>query len=303
MYVAFKQFTPEQIEEILNQFSNADYTFIFISLLFAIVGYVSRAYRWLFLLEHLGHKVPLRTSIIAVCASYLTNLTIPRSGEVTRAAIISKANNVPFQEGFGTIIAERIIDLIILLSITALAFILKLDVLLTFVPIHLFSLGNSILIGLIIISLIALIYYLFKHSKIKIIALIKNKIQGLIEGVQAIFHIEKKGAFIFHTFLIWSSYLLMFYATIFTFKETAILSFEEVIVAFVVGSFAIAFTNGGFGAYPLLISKVLFLFLVPETIGTAFGWIVWTSQFLLVLILGGISFIALPFIIRAENNK
>jgi hypothetical protein len=88
----------------------------------------------------------------------------------------------------------------------------------------------------------------------------------------------------------------MFYITIFAFPETSNLSFDEVLTGFIVGSFAIVFTNGGFGAYPLLISKAFLLYQIPETIGTAFGWIVWSSQILLILVLGCISFLILPFL-------
>ena len=92
----------------------------------------------------------------------------------------------------------------------------------------------------------------------------------------------------------------MFYVTIFTFPETATLSATAVLTAFVAGSFAVALTNGGFGAYPILVAKSLLLYSVPETIGTSFGWIVWTSQIVFAIILGTISFIAIPIVNKSK---
>ncbi len=301
IYVAFNQFDATQINEIINKFKSANYIYIFISLLLALVGYFSRAYRWLLSLKQLGYSVKFINSFVAVNISYLLNLTIPRSGEVSRAGLLTKTDNIPFQEGFGTIVAERIIDFIILLFITGVVVILKFDTIVPLVDWSKFSFSSIkffILIGIIFIILI--IVFLKIYGK-KIITLLKSKTSGFSTGIQAIVNLQKKQQFLFHTLLIWTSYILMFYVTIYSFNETATLTFDQVLTGFVVGSFAIVFTNGGIGAYPLLIAKVFVLYNIPETIGTAFGWIVWTSQIILILILGFSSFLILPFL--KSNNK
>ena len=89
---------------------------------------------------------------------------------------------------------------------------------------------------------------------------------------------KKKGLYIFHSFLIWGLYLLSFYIATFALKETASISFSTLIITFVIGSFSFAFTNSGFGAYPFFVASILAVFSIPETVGTAFGWIVWTTQ-------------------------
>ena len=132
----------------------------------------------------------------------------------------------------------------------------------------------------------------------KIILKLKEKFSGLTEGMTSILKMKNKWWFLFHSFFIWFSYLLMFYVTIFALKETSEIGFGAVIIGFVFGSLAIGFTNSGFGAYPLLVAEIFMLYGIPDTAGTAFGWLVWTSQTILMLFLGGLSFIFLPVLNR-----
>lgn len=289
----YNKFTPEQLEEIKLQFKTADYFYIYISLLISAVALWSRGYRWKFTLEHLGYQPKISTNVMAVCIGYFVNMSIPRSGEVSRALLLKKYEDVPFDKAFGTIIAERVVDTFFLLSFIALAFFLEFDVLKTFVldkiPFQklmlLLSVGAFLFISVIL---------LFRYSKHRIILLIKQKISGLVEGVTSIWQMEKKWAFLFHSLLIWTSYFFMFYITIFALPETSNLSLSTVVISFIVGGLAITLTNSGFGAYPFLMAEILLLYNVPETAGTAFGWLVWTSQTLMVVILGTLSFLLLP---------
>lgn len=298
IYIAYNQFEPDQISEIKSYFKEANYYYIALSLVFASIGYYSRAHRWLYSLEQMGYKVQFSHSFVAVQISYLLNLTIPRSGEVSRAGILSKTDNIPFQKSFGSIIAERVIDFIILLAITFIVIVFKIDILLSLLPTttnknSLYTIGITTII--ILLSL-ALLFVILKYTGNRLIQFVKSKTSGLLIGLQSIYKLEQKRNFILHTSIIWLSYILMFYITIFSFQETSTLNFDEVLTAFVVGSFAVVFTNGGFGAYPYLIAKVLLLYSIPETIGTAFGWIVWSSQIILIIALGSIALILLPFI-------
>lgn len=295
----YNKFTPQQLEEIKFQFKNADYAYILISLIFGIVALLSRAYRWSFTLEPLGYQPKLINSFMAVCVGYFMNMTIPRSGEVSRALILKKYENIPFDKGFGTIIAERIVDMFILLSFIATAFFLQYDIFESFVldkisPKQLVLLGAIGAIGFLAVIL------LFKYSKNHKIVSIKLKIAGLLEGFWSITKMEKKWAFLAHTIIIWGSYLVMFYVTIFALPETSTLTFNAVIIAFVVGGLAITLTNSGFGAYPFLIANILLFYNIPETAGNAFGWIVWTSQTLMIVVLGTLSFLFLPLL---NKNK
>ena len=138
------------------------------------------------------------------------------------------------------------------------------------------------------------------YSKAKFIIQFKLKIAGLKEGLLSIVHMKRKWSYLGHTLFIWFSYVFMFYIGIYVIPETNTLSLGAVLTSFVVGSIAIAFTNSGFGSYPFLIAKILLFYNISETAGNAFGWIVWTSQMLLLVFLGAISFLLLPVLNRRK---
>ncbi len=299
IFYTYEKFTPAQVEEIKSYFKNANYYYIYLAAGIAVLGNASRAYRWKFSLEQMGYKSSFRNNFMAVSIGYLLNLTVPKSGEISRALIVKKYNNIPFDKGFGSIVAERIIDMLILLFFMILAVYLQFDIVKSFIldKIPMVKLVLFLSVGLLLFVLAILLY---KYSKAKWILAIKEKISGLEEGVFSILYMEKKWAYCFHTIFIWFTYVLTFYIAIFVFPETSTLSVNAVVTSFVVGSIAIAFTNSGFGSYPFLISKILLFYSISETTGNAFGWIVWTSQMLLVLILGLMSFILLPVLNRKK---
>ncbi len=295
----YQKFTPGQILEIKSYFKNANYSYIVLGIFIAFLGNASRAYRWKFMLEHLGYKTSFYNNFMAVNICYLLNLSVPKSGEISRAVILKKYENVPFDKGFGTIVAERIVDMIVLLTFMLAAFFMQFRIVKEFIldkiPMQKLlvfaSVATIIGVGLL------LVYF---YSKLPWILALKQKISGLKEGVMSIVHMEKKMEYFLHTIFIWVSYLVMFYITLFVIPETSAISIGATMTAFVVGSIAIAFTNSGFGSYPFLISKILLVYGIAETAGNAFGWIVWTSQMLLVVVLGVLSFLLLPVFNRSK---
>jgi len=293
----YNSFTENQIIEIKSYFRNADYFYISLSLFIALFGFWSRAYRWKFSLEHLGYKTHLHNNIMAVCIAYLMNLTVPRSGEVSRALVLKKYENIPFDKGFGTILAERVVDLLMFFLFVFIGFVFQFNVLKDYV---LEKVPFEKLILLFIFGTIAIIVFLliWIYSNWKIVIKLKDKFSGLIEGMTSILKMKNKWAFLFHSLFIWMSYLMMFYVTIFALKETSDIGFGAVVIAFIFGSLTIGFTNSGFGFYPLVIAEIFMLYHVDKTAGIAFGWLAWTSQTLLMIVLGGLSFLLLPILNR-----
>ena len=296
MYYQFSTMTTEQIEKTKISFLKADYFYIFLSLFIALFGYWSRAYRWKYALQHLGYKTKFSNDLMTVCVSYLVNLTIPRSGEISRAALLKKYEDVPFDKAFGTVVAERIVDMLIFLLFLAIGFVLQFD------TIYQFLLENGVkfetliwlsIAGFILFVLFVLIWI---YAEWNIILKLKQKLSGLIEGMQSILKMKDKWNYIFHSFFIWFSYLMMFYVTIFALPETSNISFDIVVMGFIFGTLAVGFSNGGLGAYPLAISTVLLLYGIPEETGAAFGYLVWTSQTVLTILLGLLSYLLLPIL-------
>ena len=233
---------------------------------------------------------------MAVLIAYLLNLVIPRSGEVARAASIKKYENIPFKKAFGTIVAERVSDVIMLLCIIGIAFILQSELISSYI----FK-GNgesSSYSKIIIFSVVPLTgfltYWFLKKSENPFILKIIVFINGLFDGVKSIYKMKKKWKYLFHTVFIWTMYVLMFYAVTFALPETTNLPFSAIIVGFVVGGLSMALTNGGLGTYPVFVASALILYNVDDNPARAFGWIMWTAQTVMVILFGGLSFLFLP---------
>ncbi len=245
------------------------------------------------MLEPLGYKPKFINLIFTVLIAYLVNLIIPRAGEVARATAIKKYEKIPFDKALGTIVAERIADVIMLLIIIGIAFFIQAEFLLNS---GLFNPKQTIL-SLLLLGVLGIIgLVILKKSNHPFAQKIKTFLNGLLEGVKSILKMKSKWAFIFHTFFIWLMYVLMFYSVTFALPETTNLPFGAIIIGFVVGGLSMAVTNGGLGVYPVFVATALVLYGVDENPAKAFGWIMWTAQTLMVLLFGGLSFLLLPII-------
>jgi len=302
IWYSLSKLKPEDIASIKNSFQTANYWWVGLSLLLGILSHLSRAYRWQFMLDPLGYKPRFMNNVMAVLVAYLINLIVPRAGEIARATVMTKYEDIPFEKAFGTIVSERIADLIMLLGIIALAFFLQTEL----VSSYLFSDSEEgggytlyLLMGLGLLAILG--FWLLRKSKHPFVIKIQGFIYGLIQGVVSIFKMKKKWAFIFHTVFIWLMYVLMFYAVTFALPETTHLPFGALIVGFVVGGLSMALTNGGLGTYPIFVASALTLYGIGENPALAFGWIMWTAQTAMVLLFGGLSFLMLPIYNREEE--
>lgn len=299
IWYTYNSFTPEQIEEVKKHFKDANYVFVLLSVLLSVTSHFFRAYRWNFMLAPLGYTPKLANNFMAISIAYFMNIFIPKSGEVTRGIILDKYEKVPFEKGFGTIISERVVDLLFLLIFTVAALFMRFDELFVYlkevIPV------NVLYVGLTIMVLLPLFFGIFvKYSRSNINQRIKKFIFGLKDGMLSILTMKKKGAFILQTFIIWGLYLLSFYTALFALEATSNIAFGTILITFVVGSFTFAFTNSGFGTYPAAIMGILLVFGIPETTGTAFGWIVWTSNIASIVFFGLLSFLFLPIYNRSK---
>lgn len=287
------------VPTLVEYFKNADYTWIILGLGMGVLSHVSRAYRWLYMAEPLGFKPKLANSFMAVYSAYLINFTIPRAGEIARASILTNYESIPFEKGFGTIVAERVADTIMLLLIILTALFLEFDVIYDFFmdkfnPVTVI-LGSS---ALLVMGVILILF--IKRSQSKFALKVKIFFNGLIEGALSIFKMKKKWAFIFHTIFIWVMYVLMFFVTTFALPELQGVSVAAVLIAFIFASFSIAATNGGIGSFPEAIVLAFLWFNVAEDPSRAFGWIMWSTQTLAIVVLGGLSLIYLPIYNRRK---
>ena len=291
-------FTIIPPKTLLEYFKNANYWWIALGLFFGILSHLSRAYRLKFMLEPLGYKPRFINSTLAVLIGYFVNLAIPRAGEVSRASVMTNYEGIPFEKGFGTIVAERIADLIMMFLIIGITLLIQFDFIIKLLTKNVDPIKMGL--SLIVFVGVAFLFYSYVRKSTNGLGLkIKTFVKSLIEGVTSIFRMKDKWAFIFHTVFIWVMYILMFWATIPAINGLEV-PFGGILVGFIAGGFSIAATNGGIGLYPLAVAGAFTLFGVPEEPSTAFGSVMWAAQTAMIIIFGGLSFLLLPICNKAK---
>lgn len=284
----------QDFELLLTEISHAKFGYIGLSMIIGLLAYISRAYRWLIMLEPLGYNPSIKSSFYSVVIGYLVNLALPRVGELTRCGTMNQLGNIPLNVLIGTVILERIIDALILFSCLFIAIGLHPEV---FYPYFqstfgsLFKEGNNVNLlfaALLIISTGGLLIIFRKYYlSTKIFKKFIELLNGVVQGFLSIRKIKKIKAFLLHTFLIWLFYFLMIYVCFFAMDSTAHLGLEEGFFLLVAGGLGMtAPVQGGIGVYHLFVSQTLSLFNIPLDKGVAFATIAHASQVLLILIVG-----------------
>jgi glycosyltransferase 2 family protein len=305
----------EKKDEIIRSFQQADYTWVAVALVIAGFSHFLRAYRWNYLLKPLGYKTDLVNANCAVIIGYLANYGIPRSGELTRCTIAAKYDKVPFEVGFGTVITERIVDLLVFLLMAVVTVLFQFEELKDALNEHIVSKLSEkwqnlqahpvlfyLLIGGVALSIIA-----FFVLRKKLAGLLKGKfgkfLSGLGEGVGSIRKLEKPGMFILMSLLIWACYFYALYVCFFAISGTAHLTQGACLTLMLFGTFGVMFSPGGLGAYPLILFAILTkTYNIDDASAFALPWLSWTAQFLLIVLLGVISAIALPLYNRNKSH-
>jgi len=297
-YLSTDEIIRSQIYFYIRQ---ANPLYVGLSLLFALLSHVSRAIRWNYLLRPLGYQTPLLSSFYFVMMAYFANLGIPRSGEVLRATSLRTYEKVPFEKGFGTIVTERIIDLVMLFIVIGVTLFLQTERLTKLMASNKKALVISVLVLIIAVVGLWVSIAVLKKSTLEIAQKLTRFLEGIQSGLLSVFKMKQKGYFIAHTLFIWACYIAMFWVIKYTLPETESLGLSELLVAFIAGSFAMTATNGGVGLYPIAVRASLALFGISFASGEAFGWILWISQTLMIVLCGAFCFLSLPLIYRKRS--
>lgn len=290
---------------VLKQLKNANYLWIIISLIIAASGYFSRAHRWKMQLDPTGHKAGFWAVYNAMMVGYLANLVLPRAGEVVRCSVLKKTDSIPVKVSLGTVITERVLDLVILLSCIALTFFVEFD------KLHTFFIGffndkyqtleqNSFLIYsilgimllLTLIGVVLIIIYINKLRQNAYFMKLVTFVRGVLDGVFSIVKLKNKGEFIFHTLYVWFTYFIMGYIAFFALPATSGLGLNVALAVFVIGGLGMAApVQGGIGIFHLMVQSTLLVYGLSKESGMAYALLVHTTQTLLVVVMGGVSFI------------
>ncbi len=309
----FFAFKGMDLKKIGQQMLHANMFWVSVSGLVSIVAFIVRAYRWNSLIEPMGYSPSLKNTSYSLMVGYFANLAIPRLGEVSRCGALSKAESIPFNKLLGTVIVERVIDVISLLLCMLLAAVIEFKRLGSFFSENIFNpiikkfeqLINSplILTGIIVvfIVLIAVVIYFKGKNKIKgTDSAISKLIKGFIDGLRSVANLKKLGRFIFHSILIWFLYYLSVYVALYAFPFTSGLGAGAALFLLVAGGIGMsAPVQGGVGAYHLLVSQGLVLYGLSQQDGLTFATLLHSLQLLLVVTMGTASLL----ILFAINKK
>ena len=310
----FDIMSEEDIAVFKKTIINSNYWLIALSLILALVSYFSRAYRWGYTLWPMGYKSSFKNQYHSIMIGYLVNMTIPRAGEFSRAVMLKRSDNIPIGPGFGTIVTERIIDMIIMFSLAAFAVLISPnETSIIFKRIKESFVGTSSedggsgfwMYALIVFGLILLGLLFITRIRRRVLEFLNS----LKEGLSSIFKVKQYWAYLFHTLIIWISYLVMFALPFYAIEGTSNVPFSGMLLAFSFGALGISFTNGGMGAYPLLIGITTAYYLQKQgvenadAIGNALGMVIWATQTIFLILLGLISFILMPRKYNSKDNE
>jgi len=294
-----------KLDFLWHAWLKADKFYLWWMAAFAVLSHVLRAVRWKMLLLPTGNRVGLWNSFLSLMTGYLVNLAVPRGGEVSRCYNLYQLEKTPVEISFGTVVTERIVDVLCLVLLIAASFYLEWEKLKVFMDTLDFSSGKNMAIPFWIWIAIALgfafliaVYFLRKNEKLlKIIV-------GFKEGLLSVFQLKSKVLFLFYSLAIWGFYFLMSYLVLLAFPETASLGFSAVVTLFAIGSIAMAAPlPGGTGSYHVLVPLGLTtLYHVPSVDAVAFVFVFHAWQTLLMIVIGVISFIISNLMISRKGK-
>ena len=305
----------QDLELLKSKLQHANYWFAVVALIFALLSNIVRSYRWNQLIKPLGYKPKVVNTFAALMIGYFTNLGIPRLGEVTRCGALSRYENISATKLFGTVVVERVVDLISIFLLLFLVVVLQWNLMIDFSSQYVFQpladkfislsqKGSSIYIvfTVAVIILIILCWIAFKmFRKSKAFIKVKELIAGFVDGLKTIRTLEKPWLFLLNTSLIWIMYLLMSYSCFFSFNATNHLGLLVGLTVMIMGGFGfVAPVQGGFGAYHAIVTQTLVLYSIDESDGLAYAFLMHSTQTVGVILFGILSFIILPIYNRKK---
>ena len=264
-----------------------------ITFFMGLLAVISRGIRWNLLLEPMGYKASVKNSISSVALGYLANIMIPRSGELARCTALHSTDHIPIDKLFGTVIIERIIDFVMLFLFLSIALISNFNSVVKFFSVIKLP-GGSPLVMLILalgVLFIGLLVIIKRKSASKgknsIYSKILNFIRGIIDGIKSIKSMERRAAFLAHTFFIWLMYFFMSYFVFVSLVKE--IKFFQGLWVMVSGGFGMVFPSpNGIGSYHLAVEAGFeSIGFTDKALNTAVAWIIWTTQ-TIMLILSGI---------------
>ena len=319
LWLSFNSIEVEEgqskIDYLVKVWSSGNKWFLILSACAALTSHAIRAQRWKLLLNPLGYNFSLTNGFLSVMIGYFINLVIPRGGEVSRCYNLYRLNKIPADVSLGTVVAERVIDLLFLITLITISFFIELDNLLAFFNSEeVQSLTNQesdrsswliLVAGFILIFAFWLLFKFMlqkkKNTVLRLLIKTKSALEGVKDGTKSILALENRGLFIVYSLLIWILYYFMMYSVMLAFPETETLGMGATLTIFVIGGIAMVVPlPGGAGSFHVLVSTgLIILYGLAQDKAIAFTFIFHAWQTVVIIIVGALSLMISQFI---RNN-
>ena len=310
-WLVYRDQDPAELMKALRE--DVNYTWIWVAIGLGMLSHISRSLRWQMLTKSMGYKISFMNSFMGVMIGYFANLAIPRMGELTRCGVVSKYENVPFSKLLGTVVTERVFDMIMLLLLTLIVVVTQFKQVGIFLDNNedikekLYGMFSSpVTWGILVLLVLGLIGFIWFLRKGSFFTRLHHFMTGLKEGLLTVKDVEHKWLFIGYTIFIWLMYYLMLYVCFFCFKFTSGLGPLVGLTVFVLSSYGmVAPVQGGVGAWHFMVIAALMIYL-PHTEGIesmtkTFALLTHGTMTLLYIVVGVICLLVLP--IYNRNNR
>ena len=310
IWLSVRDLSVQDKHEIIAALKQTRIGWIIAALIVAFISNISRTMRWQQLLSPLGYHPGFLNVMLSVLVAYFANLGLPRLGEIARCGLLRTYNGIPIEKSFGTVVTERILDILVFIVLFILNFFIQFDHIHHYIEETIFSqfsFNPSLILYILLggVALVILFFSLFR-SKIKTLPLyhkIAHLLRGFADGVKSIFNVKHPLILIFHSLFIWFCYWLMAYLVFQSIPLDYDLGMMEAFSALTIGTVGMIVVQGGLGLYPLLVAGALLAYGLSYPSGYALGWLMWTSQTVGIIICGIVSLIIIPQLNRGRALK
>ncbi len=308
-----KSLTPEQRTAAIDAFDKANYWLVVPVVIITVLAHLSRSMRWKLLMEPLGYDPKLKNVFAVTLVGYFANAAIPRLGEVLKCTFLARYEHLKVDKLFGTIIVERVFDVICYAAFIGITVLIQIDVVGQFFSDKFkgvaatsgFPVWGKILIAIaILVALGLFVKFLFKKfPQNKVIVKVNNFEKGLIEGFASIKNLKHRRSFIIHTLFIWCMYLLQVYIAFYAMEGLAHVNGKASFSILTMATLAMILTPNGIGTFPLFIKETLLIYGIASGLGLAFGWLMWGISTGIIIIAGLTALLLLPYINKKKKDE
>ncbi len=304
--------TEQEQIDFKHALTNTNYLLVIPVILMNLSSHLVRSMRWKLLMKPLGFKPSLKNTFGVTMVGYLANSAVPRLGEVLKCSMLAKYEKLKTDKLIGTIVIERIFDLICYFVFICITVLIQIDVIGSYVKDKLEQIGKTTGIpiwakGLIVVAGLVIVFFIFKkiislYPNNKILIKVKTFITGIITGISSVKNLKERRLFLIYTLFIWLMYLLQIYLGFKAMESTAHLSIKAACAVLSLSTLAMIVTPGGLGSFPIFVSQTLGIYGIVSSQGEAYGWLIWGVSTILIIVAGLISLLLLPYINKKKNE-